>query len=365
MFTPEEAIWHAPASKYDTLAINITVPGLSPIFPDVHCTANGEVCQFTIGEAECNAGPSAMALSLSSKFDLTKTYFIIAGIAGVNPEVGTLASVGIAKYAIQVALSYEIDAREKPDNWTTGYAPFGGNTPGQYPLTLYGTEVFELNEPLRDWAYETTKNLVLNDTDVAKAYRAKYESVAAYAVGAAGPTVIKADATSSDVWFTGKVFSEMFGEYVKLITNGTGVYGFTAEEESATLEAFIRAAKFNLLDFGRIIVLRSGSDFDRQPPGLTAYDNLFINVGAFLPSLANLYIVGSELIDGILSEWDSKFAAGIPATNYLGDIFGTLGGIPDFGPGISKELPAAKKKRDMNAMASRRMKRDPRVNYIN
>jgi hypothetical protein len=47
--------------------------------------------------------------------------------------------------------------------------------------------VFELNEGLRDWAYETTKDLVLNDTDVAKAYRAKYESVATYKAGAAGP----------------------------------------------------------------------------------------------------------------------------------------------------------------------------------
>jgi purine nucleoside permease len=50
MFAPEEGIWHAPASKFDTLAMNITVPGLSPIYPDVHCTADGEVCQFTIGE---------------------------------------------------------------------------------------------------------------------------------------------------------------------------------------------------------------------------------------------------------------------------------------------------------------------------
>lgn len=82
-----------------------------------------------------------MALSLSSKFDLTKSYFIIAGIAGVNPEVGTLASVGIGKYAIQTALSYEIDAREKPENWTTGYAPFGGNFPGECKSNIFDPNV--------------------------------------------------------------------------------------------------------------------------------------------------------------------------------------------------------------------------------
>lgn len=29
---------------------NITLPGASPLFPDAHCIASGEVCQFTLGE---------------------------------------------------------------------------------------------------------------------------------------------------------------------------------------------------------------------------------------------------------------------------------------------------------------------------
>ena len=39
------------------------------------------------------------------------------------------------------------------------------------------------------------------------------------------------------------------------------------------------------------------------------------------------------MVKGILSGWNSKFEAGIKPTNYIGDIFGTLGGTPDFGPG--------------------------------
>ena len=60
------------------------------------------------------------ALTLSSEFDLTKTYFLIAGIGGINPKIATLGSVTFAKYAVQVALQYEFDAREIPDNYTTG-----------------------------------------------------------------------------------------------------------------------------------------------------------------------------------------------------------------------------------------------------
>ena len=39
------------------------------------------------------------------------------------------------------------------------------------------------------------------------------------------------------------------------------------------------------------------------------------------------------MVEGILTEWESTFKKGIKATNYIGDIFGSLGGVPDFGPG--------------------------------
>ncbi len=60
------------------------------------------------------------ALTFSPLFDFTKTYFMVAGIAGVSPRVATLGSVTFARYAIQVGLQYEFDAREIPDNFTTG-----------------------------------------------------------------------------------------------------------------------------------------------------------------------------------------------------------------------------------------------------
>ena len=60
------------------------------------------------------------ALTFSGLFDFTTTYFLIGGIAGINPKVATLGSVTFAKYAVQVALQYEIDAREILANFTTG-----------------------------------------------------------------------------------------------------------------------------------------------------------------------------------------------------------------------------------------------------
>jgi len=40
-----------------------------------------------------------------------------------------------------------------------------------------------------------------------------------------------------------------------------------------------------------------------------------------------------QVVEGILNGWDKTFGKGIKAKNYVGDIFGTLGGTPDFGPG--------------------------------
>ena len=49
-FPPEGEVWYG-IPEFDLLEKNITVPGLSPLFPDVHCTANDEVCQVITGES--------------------------------------------------------------------------------------------------------------------------------------------------------------------------------------------------------------------------------------------------------------------------------------------------------------------------
>ena len=50
MFDPEAEVWYG-IPEFDLLARNITVPGFSPLFPDAHCTQNGDVCQLTTGES--------------------------------------------------------------------------------------------------------------------------------------------------------------------------------------------------------------------------------------------------------------------------------------------------------------------------
>lgn len=59
------------------------------------------------------------------------------------------------------------------------------------------------------------------------------------------------------------------------------------------------------------------------------------------------------MVEGILNGWESIFAKGIPATNYIGDIFGSLGGMPDFGPGSAFNDNPVKKRSAKGRNAAR------------
>ncbi|KAJ5186901.1 hypothetical protein N7449_009895 [Penicillium cf. viridicatum] len=359
MFAPEaEAWWNIP--EFDLFAHNITIPGLSPLFPDVYCTEDYDVCQLVTGEGEINAAATVTSVAFSPIFDLTQTYFFVAGIAGVSPKKATTGSATFARYAVQVALQYEIDIRELPSNYTTGYVAQGTEFPGQYPTSIYGTEVFEVNAELRTIAANFARKANLSDSATAQAYRARYKTPSGkYKAATLPPSIVECDVATSDVYFSGNILGSAFENTTKVLTNGTGDYCSTAQEDNATFEVLLRSSIHKLTDFSRIIVMRTASDFDRPYPGASATYNLFQSSeqGAFEPAIKNLYVAGIKVVEGILDGWDATFAAGVKANNYIGDIFGSLGGVPDFGPGRKQALVAggAYKKRSLQNNFKRRI----------
>ncbi len=173
----------------------------------------------------------------------------------------------------------------------------------------------------------------LADSPVAKQYRAKYAASSAYKAGASLPSVLACDSATSDTWTSGTILGQTAANFTKLMTNGTGVYCMTEQEDNGTAEGLLRAALQNLTDFSRIIAMRTASDFDRPYPGQAATTNLWwADAGALYPALKNIYNAGIEVVQMILDDWDSTFEKGVKPSNYVGDIFGSLGGTPDFGP---------------------------------
>lgn len=304
MFAPEGQVWLDQLGPWR----EIRVPGLSPDYPVVRCN-RADVCVMTTGMGHTNAAVSTMALVLSRRFDLSRTYFLIAGIAGINPELGTVGSVAWARYLVDFGIQWEIDAREIPSDWPGGYLGINTRHPADKPPLDYKTEVFQLDEALLRKAYALSRGVVLSDGPQAQAARARFPTAPANQP----PTVLQCDTLAGDTWFSGTALGERATEWTKILTDGKGVYCTTQQEDNATYEALKRGASLGLLDLKRVAVLRGGSDFDRPYPGQSSADNLlnYADQGGFVITLNNLFLAGNPLVQAITRNWPA-WRNGVP-----------------------------------------------------
>ena len=101
------------------------------------------------------------------------------------------------------------------------------------------------------------------------------------------------------------------GAYAKLITDGAANPCTTQQEDNATLTALKRGAEANRLDFNRVAILRTASNFDREAPGQSAAESLAARSGGYVPSVANAHRVGAKLAHAIVDDW-ATWSAGPP-----------------------------------------------------
>lgn len=62
MFPPEGEVWWG-IPEFDLLATNITVPGFLQLFPDAHCTTDGDICQLVTGESGGCLFPTVLVIT--------------------------------------------------------------------------------------------------------------------------------------------------------------------------------------------------------------------------------------------------------------------------------------------------------------
>ncbi|KAK8075365.1 hypothetical protein PG997_010028 [Apiospora hydei] len=306
------------------------VPYASPEFPYLRCTADGAACLMTTGEAEIQAAATTMALLADPALDLRETYWVLTGIGGGAPDRVSLGAVTLARFTVQVGMSYEMDAREMPPGFDAGYVPQGTESPDAVWGSVYNSEVFEVNAALRDTLTAMIDPARVADSAAAAAYRANYAEVPAFAPGAAPPAVHHCDSVTSDTWFTGALLAETHARRVDLWTNGTGVYCTTAQEDGAVLGALVRGALESRVDFARVAIVRTVSDFDRPYPGQSVMDNLVNGTVGYPIAIENVWVAGDSIARGIIGGWNATFKAGVPATNYVGDVWG----VPWWHPGL-------------------------------
>jgi purine nucleoside permease len=290
------------------LSQNVPASGLPTTDPNVHCNAD-DVCEVTLGMGYANAASSMTVLLYRSGLDLSHAYFLIAGIAGIDPGQGTLGTTAWSRYAVDFGLSYEIDAREMPAGWPYGYFGIETSGPTQTPPALYGSEVFQLDEDLLQAVLSLSKNVQLDDGAQARATRANYPSAPANQP----PVVTQCDTTSSDTWIAGTALQQRARDWVKLMTNGAGTFCASAQEDNASLEVLTRAAAAGFVDMHRVALLRSASDFSAPYPGQTDSASLLgsLDSGGLTISTNNLVHVTMPVIQAIVDGW-SQWQNGVP-----------------------------------------------------
>jgi len=271
-------------------------------FHDLRMNHDGVLAVLT-GVGTAKSAAAIMALGMDPRFDLTKSYWLVAGIAGINPNRGSLGTAAWAEWVVDGDLAREIDAREIPAGWKTGYLPLRGSAPYEQPRDSSEGEVYHLDPGLVDWAFRLTEHVPLTDSQALQAARSPYGSPNARRP----PFVMKGDTMSSGTFWHGKLLNEWATDWVQYHTGGKGDFVTTAMEDTGTLQSLTLLAKAGRADLNRVLVLRAASNYDCPPEGISAADNLArLKIGqysAYLPALEASWRVGNTVVEELIRNW--------------------------------------------------------------
>ncbi|HJS83904.1 MAG TPA: purine nucleoside permease [Acetobacteraceae bacterium] len=259
-----------------------------------------QVLGIVTGEGTARASASITALGHDPRFDLSHAYWVVAGIAGIDPNVASIGSAAWARYVVDGDLAHEIDAREIPPDWPTGYTPLGRSTPYQRPVppvrSINGQNVYALNARLVDWAYNFTKDTQLPDDATLQQLRAPYPQDTARPP----PVVLEGDTLAASTFWVGGLLNTWAEDWVSYWTRGDGKFATSAEEDAGIMQAITFLAQVRRADPARVLVLRTASNYTAPPPGTTAADLLRAEetggLSGYAESLEAAYAVASPVV---------------------------------------------------------------------
>lgn len=247
-----------------------------------------------------NATASVMALGLDPRFDLRQAYWLIAGIAGGDPEDVSLGTAAWAEHVVDGDLLYEIDAREIPADWPYGLLPLGAKKPND---TADGWTVdtlhFALNAGLARWAYALTRDHPVADSAGIAAFRQQFKG---YPNAVRPPFVTIGDSLSSSTYWHGERLNAWANDWVRL--QGGGRFVMSNMEDSGTLTALRRLWRVGRVDLDRVMVLRTASNYTMPPKGEdAAWSTTAPYPEKGRPALEAAYLVGSRVVHELIEHW--------------------------------------------------------------
>jgi purine nucleoside permease len=291
------------------LPLSVTIP-----FPQglesLHYNPDLQVLGIITGQGKSHAAASIMGLGLDPRFDLSHAYWMIAAIAGVDPNKASVASVAWAKFIVDGDLAYLIDGREIPDGWPTGYVPFGRSGPYEPPAQPYFSngvqQVFQLNASLADFAFRLTDKLNLPDDANLQRVRAGYLH---YPNALKAPFVLEGDDLATDTFWHGDLLNTWAENWIAYWTGKQGSFVMAEFEDSGIAQALQFLSQVHRADANRLLVLRGGSNYTVQPKGQSPAQFLkgenSSGLSSMQEALSDLYQVGRVVVVELSHNWES------------------------------------------------------------
>jgi purine nucleoside permease len=283
----------------------------------LHYNSRLRVLGIVTGEGKSHAAASIMGLGLDSRFDLSHSYWLVAGIAGVDPNKASVASTAWAKFIVDGDLSHEIDARQIPGDWSTGYVPLGRSRPYEAPPQPSNSngvqQVYRLNASLADFAFRLTAAVVLPDDANLQQVRARYPT---YPNALKPPFVFEGDDLAADTFWIGDLLNTWAESWISYWTVGRGCFAMADFEDAGIGQALQFLSRAGRADQNRLLVLRGGSNYTIQPEGETSAHFLASQnsggLSGFQEALNDLYQVGSIVVIQLSTNWNA-YADRLPA----------------------------------------------------
>lgn len=251
---------------------------------------------------------SLAALLLNPDYDFSKTYWIVAGIAGVDPRAGSIGSAAWANWVVDADPIYEIDDREIPKDWPWGLYALQTKRPG-VKGSMAGSSgmAWRLDPGLTQWAYQTTRNISLADVPHLAEIRARFASEPA---AQKPPHVMIGDALGTVRFWHGDLKTQWARDWVKIHTDGQGVFVMTDCEDQGIMDVLTLHGREGRVDVRRVMVLRTGSNYSRPGDGEGGGPVSFTEGGAGAAFEA-AYRVGSPVVKALVAGW-ARYATALP-----------------------------------------------------
>jgi purine nucleoside permease len=309
----------------DHLTRVIDVPGMSH---HVRANADGTEIAVAVGPGQIRPAINVTALGNDPRFDLRASFWLITGIAGTSPHDASLGSAFWTDYVVNGELVHAIDPREMPRAWPDGIFALDAAAPearrtaprgsaddvAHWPangarIDARGT-VVRMNPALLRWAYDATKSVPLPWTQAMRAAERTYRHDAA---AQSAPAVRIGAQLATEAFWHGARLDAWAHRWVRFMTADRARYATTGENDSGAMVALYQLTLAKRADWNRALLLRTASNFEMQPDGMSAAQSLAAQqhgaFPAYLPALESAYAVGEVVVRRLLHDPAAAIAA--------------------------------------------------------